>query len=94
MANLRFYIDPDSEEPHIFTHHVSEQEVAELLRRPMEDRPGHNHSRIAMGQTSAGRYLKVIYVPDPVPDSLFVITSYDISEKEKRALKRRRRKRK
>jgi hypothetical protein len=30
-----------------------------------------------MGQTSSGRYLKVIYVPDPQPDSVFVITACD-----------------
>ncbi|MDY7034270.1 MAG: hypothetical protein SVY10_20490 [Thermodesulfobacteriota bacterium] len=27
-------------------------------------------------QTRGGRYLRVIYVPDPSPDSVFVITAY------------------
>lgn len=30
----------------------------------MEDRAGRGGSRIALGQTEAGRYLRVIYVPD------------------------------
>lgn len=93
MDNLRFYIDPETDEPHIYSHNISEQEIAELLARPLEDRSGYNDARIALGQTRAGRYLKVVYVSDTEPDSLFVITAYDISEKEKRALRRRMRKR-
>jgi hypothetical protein len=93
MANLRFYIDPETDEPHIYLHNVTEQEVSEVLIRPLEDRSGYNDSRVAKGQTRSGRYLKVIYVPDPTADSLFVITAYDMSEKEKRALRRRMRKR-
>lgn len=30
---------------------------------------------MAIGQTRAGRYLRVVYVPDPEPESLFVITT-------------------
>lgn len=93
MADIRFFIDPETEEPHIYLHNVSEQEVSELLRRPLEDRFGYNEARVAMGQTRGGRYLKVIYVQDSLPDSLFVITAYDMSEKEKRALRRRMRRR-
>jgi hypothetical protein len=92
-VNIRFYFDPESDEPHIYLHDVTEQEVAQLLSRPIEDRPGHNNSRVALGQTASGRYLRVVYVPDPVPDSVFVITAYDLSENEKRALRRRRKKR-
>jgi hypothetical protein len=55
----------------------------------MEDRPGKEGSCIAVGRTQAGRYLRVIYVPDPVPNSIFVITSYQIGPKALRALRRR-----
>ena len=72
-------------------HGVSEQEAREVLARPLEDRPGREGSRVALGQTAAGRYLRVIYVPDPEPDSVFVITAYDLGPKAKRALRRRRR---
>jgi hypothetical protein len=57
--------------------------------RPMEDRAGRDGSRIALGQTEAGRYLRVIYVPDPTPGSVFVITAYDLGEKARKALRRR-----
>lgn len=88
---LRFYEDPDAREPHVRRHDVSESEVEEVLARPIEDRAGREGSRVALGQTRAGRYLRVIYVPDPEPDSVFVITAYELGPKAKRALRRRRR---
>ncbi len=57
----------------------------------LQDIRGRNDSRISMGQTREGRYLKVIYVPDPVPDSVFVISAYELGPKAKRAIRRRRR---
>lgn len=87
---LRFYIDRETGQPHVYQHEVSEAEVEEVLSRPFEDRPGDEGSRVALGQTQAGRYLRVIYVPDPVPDSVFVITAYELGPKAKRALRRRR----
>jgi hypothetical protein len=89
---LRFYFDPESGEPHIYKHQVSEREAEDVLRRPIEDRAGRDGSRVATGQTRAGRYLRVIYVPDPEPESLFVITALDLGPKALRALKRRRKK--
>jgi hypothetical protein len=71
----RFYIDPNTGFPHIHNHNVTEDEVIEVLEKPGEDRPGRAASRIALGQTAAGRYLRVIYAPDPEPDGLFVITA-------------------
>lgn len=88
---LRFYIDGDTGEPHIHGHGVSEHEVEDVLERPLEDRPGREGSRVAVGQTRDGRYLRVIYVPDPAPDSVFVITAYALGPAAKRALRRRRR---
>lgn len=86
---VRFYIDPATNQPHIHDHSVLEEEVEEVLARPMEDRAGRDDSRTALGQTEAGRYLRVIYVPDPAPGSVFVITAYELGEKAKRALRRR-----
>ncbi len=37
---IRFYIDPETELPHIYRHEVSEDEVKDVLIRPGEDRPG------------------------------------------------------
>ena len=72
-VNIRFYIDPELGQPHIVRHNVTEQEVEEVLTRPLEDRPGSEGSRVALGQTAAGRYLRIIYVPDPEPGSVFVV---------------------
>jgi hypothetical protein len=47
-----------------------------------------------VGQTETGRHLKVVYVPDPIPQSVFVITAYDLAGKPLAAYRRRRRKRK
>jgi Domain of unknown function (DUF4258) len=78
---------------YIYRHDVSEPEIEDVLRRPIEDRPGREGSRVALGRTQAGRYLRVIYVPDPVPDSVFVVTAYRLGPKAVRALRRRRRRR-
>ena len=47
--------------------------------------------QVAVGKTSEGRYLKVIYVPDPEPNSVFVITAYELKGKPLTAYKHRRR---
>jgi hypothetical protein len=91
-VRLRYYLDPETGEPHMYRHDVDETEVEDVLARPLEDRRGRNASRVALGQTAAGRYLRVIYVPDPEPSSLFVVTAYDLSFNELKALRRRRKK--
>jgi len=45
---------------------------------------------VAIGQTINGRYLRVIYVPDPEPDSMFVITAYELKGKPLIAYRQRR----
>jgi len=71
---------------------VNEDDVIEVLEKPGEDRAGRDGARIALGKTASGRYLRVIYVPDPEPDSVFVITAYDLTGKPLVAFRRRRRK--
>ena len=90
--NVRFYIDSETELPHLYKHAVDGQEVEEVLYNAGEDRQGREGSRVALGQTSAGRYLRVIYVPDPEPNSVFVITAYELTGKALTAYKRRRKK--
>ena len=89
---IRYHNDPTTGLPHIYRHDVSEQEVEDILGRPLQDIRGRDDSRIAIGQTAEGRYLKVIYVPDPAPDSVFVITAYELGSKAKRAIRRRKKK--
>jgi hypothetical protein len=91
--NIRYYIDPKTGLPHIYNHNVSESEVEDVLLSPGEDWRGRNNSRVALGQTQAGRYLQVIYTPDPQPLSFFVITAYDLRGKPLAAYKRRQRRR-
>ena len=90
--NVRYYIDPETGLPHVYNHDITEDEVEEVLARPGEDRQGYEGARVAIGQTQAGRCLRVIYVPDPEPGSVFVITSYELSGKALAAYRRRRRK--
>lgn len=90
--NIRYYFDLETGQPHIYNHHVDGVEVEDVLESPGEDRPGREGARIAVGQTHSGRYLRVIYIPDPEPDSVFVITAYDLVGKPLVAYRRRRRK--
>lgn len=88
---VRYYHDPETGLPHIYDHGVTEEEIEQVLRRAGEDLPGAKNSRMKLGQTSAGRYLQVIYVPDEESDSVFVITAYDLQGKARKALRRRQR---
>lgn len=89
--DVRYFIDPDTGRPHTYGHRVAEAEVEQVLSGPGEDFPSARDSRMKLGRTSAGRYLQVIYVPDEDPDSVFVITAYDLHGKAKKAFRRRQR---
>jgi len=91
LWNIRYYIDPETDLPHIYNHEINEGEVEDVLTRPGEDRQGYEGARVAIGQTAAGRYLRVIYVPDPEPGSVFVITAYELRGKALAAYRRRKR---
>ena len=88
---LRFFRDPDTGLPHLRRHGVTEHEAEDVLLSPGEDRPGHDGTRIAVGQTQSGRYLRVIYVADAEPGSVFVITAYELAGKPLLAYRKRRR---
>ena len=89
---IRYYIDPQTDQPHIYNHGVSESEVEEVLSNPGEDRPGRDTSRVVIGRTLAGRLLRVIYVSDSEPQGIFVITAFELRGKPAFAYRRRRRK--
>ncbi len=92
MMKIRFYLDPKTNASHIHRHKVTKQEVEDVLSHPGEDRIGHEGARVAIGQTRSGRYLRVIYVPEP--ESIFVITAYNLSGKALIAYRRRIKRRK
>jgi hypothetical protein len=43
--NIRYYIDPETQLPHIYGHDVEEMEVEEVLANPGEDRPGRRRKK-------------------------------------------------
>ena len=88
---IRYYVDPETDLPHIYRHDVSEDEVEQVLGHPGEDRPGRDGSRVAIGQTSRGCYLRAMYVADPDPQDVFVITACAVRGKPLFAYRRRRR---
>jgi len=94
VMKIRYYMDPESGEPHIYNHGVFAEEVEEVFESGLgQDRVSREGSRMLMGQTGAGRYLRIIYLPDSVGDSVFVITAYELTGKALAAFKRRRRRR-
>jgi hypothetical protein len=92
-VDVRYYLDPETGLPHIYDHGVTEAEVEWVLARPGEDGPSSGGTRQSTGQTSTGRYLRVIYIPDPVGDGVFVVTAYPLTGKPLKAYRRRRRRR-
>ena len=85
---IRFHTDLNGE-PHIHAHRVSEQEVIEVLARPLERVAGRDDSFITIGRTRAGRILKIIHAPTRDEDGIFIISAFDLPAKQVRALKRR-----
>jgi hypothetical protein len=91
---LRFWINPETDLPHIFDHGVAQEVVRQVLSRTGEELPGRDRSRIRLGQTEGGRYLQVVYVPDAVGDGAFVVTAFELTPKAKQAFRRRQRRKK
>jgi hypothetical protein len=92
--DVRYYLNPETNRPHIYDHGVSEAEAEWILRNSTEELPGTEGSRHALGQTENGRYLRVIYVPDEGRDSVFVVTAYPLAGKQLQAFRRRKRRKK
>ena len=92
VLNLRFYKDPEAGLPHIYKHDISEDEVEDILLHPGEDRAGREGSRVAIGKTAHGRYLRIIYVPDVLLKGDFIITAYELTGKPLTAFRKRLRK--
>lgn len=90
---IRYYTDPETGEAHIRRHGVTEPEVEDVLLRPGEDRPGRDGSRVAIGQTRVGRFLRVVYVPELETGDVFVVTAYDLRGRPLTAYRRRMRRR-
>ena len=88
---IRYYIDEESELPHIYSHGITEDDVAEALTNAAEEISGHSGARIAIGTTKGGKHVKVVYVPEE--SGVFVITALQLKGKPLRAFRKRMRKR-
>jgi hypothetical protein len=88
---LRFHLDPETGQPHIWDHGVTEDEVRQVMAGGGDDFRGDRKSRVRFGRTWGGRYLKVFYVPDEEGDGAFVVTAYELKAKELKAYRRRQR---
>ena len=86
---IRFYIDDETDRPHVENHGVTTSECVEVLERPGQDFATQSGARAAYGQTRAGMYLKVIYRLIEEHDEVFVITAYRLKGKDLAAFKRR-----
>jgi uncharacterized DUF497 family protein len=77
---------------HIADHGITRSEAEDVViraRRPYPQRVGAG-KYLAVGQTSSGSYIQVVYVFDP-PGVVFVIHARPLREIEKRRFRRRRR---
>jgi hypothetical protein len=92
-VNLRSYRNPETDAPHIYDHGVSEEEVEDVLvRRFAEIRAGRGGSYSALGPTTSGRFLRVIFRREEDRDTLFVITAFEPGPTAIQGYRRRRRK--
>jgi hypothetical protein len=86
---IRYHWDDDFDRPHIAAHGVIEEEVEQVLARPIERRRGAGDSVVLIGKTSHGRVLRVIAAFDTDGEGCFVITAYELRGKPLKALRRR-----
>lgn len=89
---FRFYLNPETGEPHILDHGVSERDVEDVLDDPIENRIGEDGVFVATGKTRGGRWLRVIYRWDLKNEAAFVITAFRPAPKTVRASRRRQKK--
>ena len=90
---IRFLREPGTNIAHIESHGVSEQEAHEVFANPIEDGQAKNGARAIIGRTRGGRIVRLVYVNDPEPESVFVITGMPVRQKALKALRRRMRRR-
>jgi len=75
---------------HIAEHGVEPDEAESVVRqaRPPFPRKIEEDKWLVVGQGRGGRFLQVIYIPDP-DKTIFIIHARPITEREKRRLRRR-----
>jgi uncharacterized DUF497 family protein len=76
-------------EDHVATHGVERDDAEHVVEHPRRGFPRYEGTGKyrAWGQTSAGRYLQVLYIFSP-PGVVYVIHARELTEIEKRRLRR------
>jgi hypothetical protein len=78
--------------PYIHRNDVVQDEVRAVMSHPGEDFPAIEGARMVLGQIKPGeRYLRIIYVPDLVLRSIFVLTAFTLRGEVLRACRARQR---
>lgn len=78
----------DRNEEHIARHAVDPSEVEEVFRRSPLIQSGRKGTYLAWGQSAVGRYLLVVFLRRE-SGTARVITARDMSDREKKRLRRR-----
>jgi hypothetical protein len=86
-VDIRYYIDPETQRPHMYRTAWRSRKSKTCFDGPWRTGRGEK-DRVSLW---VGAKRGVIYAPDPIPDSVFVITAYRLGPKALRALPRRRR---
>jgi len=84
---IHFYIDPETDLPHILNHGVAECEAEEAIRNKVEVKRSRKDSYVAIGRTENGRIIKVVFIEKP--EHILVVTGYELSGNELKAFRRR-----
>jgi hypothetical protein len=74
---------------HIARHAVSAEEAEWIVNHHVAGDAGEDKYKV-WGQTAAGRYLQVVFVLDP-DDAVYVIHARELTDREKRVFRRRKR---
>lgn len=83
MKQFIFYIDPETRERHIKKHDVTIEEIDEAFNeKKCYSQKRKDKSYIGICKLSSGRCLEIIYRKNN-RDLYFVITAYDIEDKNK-----------
>lgn len=71
--DIRYYLDPETGQPHIYDHGITEAEVEWILARSGEDGPSSGGTRQSIGQTDQA----VVTVPvELLPEVRRLLAAY------------------
>ncbi len=82
VLRFNFYVNPETEQPHILDHEVYPEEIIEFFEETdILERKRKDGSFVGYGILKSGRILTVVYRKSVI-DEIFIITVYDLEDKE------------